>query len=343
MQAPYQARTLVDLLCRRATEQPDRPAYTFLADGAGDEAMLTYAELDCRARSIAALLQSLGGSGERVLLLYPAGIGYIAAFFGCLYAGAIAVPIYPPRQNRTLTRISAIIKDAQPAIALTTSQVLSRVSHLPARSSGLNSMRWLALEGEAIGAEDEWREQPLTGDSLAFLQYTSGSTGEPKGVMLSHQNLIYNSGLLRHFFEYTPESYCVSWLPVYHDMGLIGGVLQPLYGGFPCAFMSPASFLQRPARWLEAISRYKATISGGPNFAYDICVRKVTPEQTATLSWRLRAQITILRTPRVSMRIWISGPCSGRLRFWSSGMRACGRSSSLETASRSRDYTIGSN
>jgi len=283
MRSPYQSTTLVELLSRRAIEQPDRPAYVFLADGEGDEVRLTYAELDRLARSIAALLQSLGGNGERVLLLYPAGIEYIAAFFGCLYAGAIAVPVYPPRQNRTLARISAIIQDAQPAVALTTSQVLSRISHLLTPTGGLNTMRWLAFEGEAIGAEDEWREPPLTEDSLAFLQYTSGSTGEPKGVMLSHRNLIHNSRLLSRFFEYTPESYCVSWLPVYHDMGLIGGVLQPLYGGFPCAFMSPVNFLRRPARWLEAISRYKATISGGPNFAYDLCVRKVSPEQTATL------------------------------------------------------------
>src|SRR5262245_46531342 len=203
MQTPYQAATLVDLLRRRAIEQSDRLAYTFLADGAGDEARLTYFELDRRARSIAALLQSLGGRGERVLLLYPPGLEYISAFFGCLYAGAIAVPVYPPRNNRTLGRILNIINDAQPAVALTTSRVLSRISHLTSATGGLNSMRWLAFEGEATGAEDEWREPLLTGDSLAFLQYTSGSTGEPKGVMLSHGNLIHNSELLRRFFEYT--------------------------------------------------------------------------------------------------------------------------------------------
>ena len=288
MKKSYQPTTLVDLLCRRAIEQPDRLAYTFLADGVGDEPRLTYSELDRRARSIAVLLQSLGVSGERVLLLYPPGLEYIAAFFGCLYAGAIAVPLYPPRHNRTMARILNVIKDAQPAIALTTSQILLRASRLTASSGGLISMRWLTFDDEAIGAEDEWREPHLEGDSLAFLQYTSGSTGEPKGVMLSHQNLIHNSDLLSRFLESTPESYFVSWLPLYHDMGLIAGILQPLYVGFPCAFMSPASFLQRPARWLEAISRYKATISGGPNFSYDLCVRKVSPEQKSTLdlsSW----------------------------------------------------------
>lgn len=151
--------TLVDLLRRRAIEQPDRLAYTFLADGAGDEARLTYFELDRGARSIAALLQSLGGIGERVLLLYPPGLEYISALFGCLYAGAIAVPVYPRRHNRTLGRILKIINDAQPAVALTTSRILSTISRLASSTGGLNSMRWLAFEGETIGAEDEWREE----------------------------------------------------------------------------------------------------------------------------------------------------------------------------------------
>ena len=284
----YQAPTLVSLLRQRAMMQPNRLAYTFLADGANEESRLTYSDLDRRARSIAALLQSLDAAGERVLLLYPPGLDYIAAFFGCLYAGAVAVPVYPPRQNKNLTRIAAIVSDARPAVALTTAQILSRMTPLLAAPGDLNSMRWVSFEGEANGAECEWREQAISGDTLAFLQYTSGSTGDPKGVMLSHGNLLHNSALLRQFFEYTPESYCVSWLPVYHDMGLIGGVLQPLYGGFPCTLISPISFLQRPVRWLEAISRYRATISGAPNFAYELCVRKIGPEQISSLdlsSW----------------------------------------------------------
>jgi natural product biosynthesis luciferase-like monooxygenase protein len=289
MQTRYQPPTLVDLLCRRASEQPDRLAYSFLADGEIEERRMTYGDLDRRARSIASLLQSLNAEGERALLLYPPGLDYIAAFFGCLYAGAVAVPVYPPRQNKTLSRIAAIIADAQPAVALTTSHILAKMSPLIATDSGLNFMRWEAVEGEAGGHQNEWREQAITGETLAFLQYTSGSTGAPKGVMLSHHNLLHNSALLRRSFEYTPESYCVSWLPVYHDMGLIGGVLQPLYGGFPCALMSPVSFLRRPVRWLETISSRKATLSGGPNFAYELCVRRITPEQLSSLdlgSWR---------------------------------------------------------
>jgi natural product biosynthesis luciferase-like monooxygenase protein len=283
-----QPSTLVDLLRWRGSEQPDRLAYTFLFDGRDEETRLTYGELDRRARSIGALLQSLVSTGERVLLLYPPGPDYIAAFFGCLYSGALAVPVYPPRQNKTWSRIASIIADAQPVVALTSAQILSRVTPMLAASNSLTALRWLSAEGEANDAQSEWRECVLTGETLAFLQYTSGSTGEPKGVMLSHRNLLHNSALLCHSFEYTPESHCVSWLPVYHDMGLIGGVLQPLYGGFPCTLMSPVSFLQRPVRWLEAISRRKATISGGPNFAYELCVRKISPEQRSSLdlsSW----------------------------------------------------------
>ncbi|HKX27256.1 MAG TPA: MupA/Atu3671 family FMN-dependent luciferase-like monooxygenase, partial [Blastocatellia bacterium] len=265
--------TLVDLLRRRSL-QPNRLAYTFLGDGENEVSRLTYGDLDRQARSVAVRLQSLGAAGERVLLLYPPGLDYLAAFFGCLYAGAIAVPIYPPRPNKSMSRLTGIISDARPAVALTTPQILSRISPLLASDSRLSSMSWRVVEATADGTHDEWREPVIESEALAMLQYTSGSTGAPKGVMLSHRNLLHNSALLRHSFEYTTESYCVSWLPVYHDMGLIGGVLQPLYGGFPCTLLSPVSFLQRPRRWLEAISRYKATISGGPNFAYELCVRK---------------------------------------------------------------------
>jgi natural product biosynthesis luciferase-like monooxygenase protein len=287
-QLPDQSTTLVDLLRWRARMQPDRLAYTFLADGENEESRLTYGELDRRARSSAALLQSLGASGERVLLLYPPGLDYIAAFFGCLYAGAIAVPAYPPRKNKTMSRIAGIVEDARPAVALTTSQILSRMMPLLTTSGSLNSISWRSFEGDANGEEEKWQERVMTGETLAFLQYTSGSTGVPKGVMLSHRNLLHNSRLLSQSFDYTSESHCVSWLPVYHDMGLIGGVLQPLYGGFPCTLMSPVSFLQRPLRWLEAISRYRATISGGPNFAYELCLRKIGPEHLPSLdlsSW----------------------------------------------------------
>jgi acyl-CoA synthetase (AMP-forming)/AMP-acid ligase II len=278
-QYSYRPKTIVELLSRRAMEQPDRLGYTFLVDGEREEVRFTYGELDRRARSIAALLQSLGASGERVLLLYPPGLDYIAAFFGCLYAKAVAVPVYPPSRNKKMSRLDSIIADAGPAIALTTPRLLSRMAPLLSATGSLNGMQWQAFDGKAGGAESEWQEPVISGDTLALLQYTSGSTGTPKGVMSSHQNLLHNSALLHDSFEYTSDDHCLSWLPVYHDMGLIGGVLQPLYGGFPCTLMSPASFLQRPLRWLEAISNRKATLSGGPNFAYELGTIAVTRSQ----------------------------------------------------------------
>jgi amino acid adenylation domain-containing protein len=280
--------SLVDLLRRRALDEPDRLAYTFLVDGEADEVHVTYGELDRRSRAVGARLQSLGAAGERVLLLHPPGLDYISAFFGCLYASAVAVPVYPPRLNQTLRRLQAITVDARAGFALTTAQILSRIEPLLPQTPALAALRWLDVGDTAEGVEGAWREPSVTGGSLAFLQYTSGSTGLPKGVMLSHDNLLHNSELLRQAFEYGPDSRCVSWLPLYHDMGLIGGMLQPLRGGYPCVLLSPISFLQRPFRWLQAISRYRATISGGPNFAYDLCVRKVRPEQIEALdlsSW----------------------------------------------------------
>ncbi|HEV2763301.1 MAG TPA: condensation domain-containing protein, partial [Pyrinomonadaceae bacterium] len=282
--------TLVELLRLRAALQPDDLAFRFLLDGETEEASLTYGELERQARGFAAWLQSQVAAGDRVLLLYPPGLDYVAAFFGCLYAGVAAVPAYPPRLNRNLTRIEKIVHDAQPSAALTAPQILSRVRPLLAEREGLGALRWLATEGGPGGDASAWAEPQVSGDTLAMLQYTSGSTGTPRGVMLSHANLLHNSSLLAHSFGYTPASRCLTWLPLYHDMGLIGGMLQPLYGGFPCTIMSPAAFLQRPLRWLEAISRHRVTLSGGPNFAYDLCARRVTPAQLERLdlsSWEV--------------------------------------------------------
>lgn len=284
--------TLVEILRRRALDQPGQLAYTFLLDGETDETRLTYGDLDRQARSIGAELQSLGAIGKCVLLLYPPGLDYVAAFFGCLYAGAIAVPAYPPdpvRMNRTLPRLQAIVADAQATVALTTSPILSMAEMLIDQAPDLKALRWLATNQIANDPE-EWRDPAVGGGSLAFLQYTSGSTAAPRGVMLTHSNLVHNSALIHECFGHTPESRGVIWLPPYHDMGLIGGILQPLYGGFPVTLMSPIDFLRRPLRWLQAMSRHKATTSGGPNFAYDLCVRKITREECAGLdlsSWKV--------------------------------------------------------
>ncbi|HVX16386.1 MAG TPA: aminotransferase class I/II-fold pyridoxal phosphate-dependent enzyme [Pirellulales bacterium] len=282
--------TLVDLLERRARLQGSRTAYIFLTDGETDEAPITYAELDRQARAIAAWLQSQGLEGQRALLLFPAGLEFIAAFFGCLYAGVVAVPAYPPRMNRKLDRIQAIACDAEAKVALTTQSVLERVTPVLRQTPELERLTWLDTDSVPAGIEQSWRRPGCTSTTLAFLQYTSGSTGTPKGVMLTHANLLHNCGQIGYAFEMTRSVSGVFWLPSYHDMGLVGGVLCPLYQGALNVIMSPMSFLQRPFRWLQAVSRYRAVVSGGPNFAYDLCVRKVTPQQRATLdlsSWSI--------------------------------------------------------
>jgi acyl-CoA synthetase (AMP-forming)/AMP-acid ligase II len=286
----YEVSTWVDLLSYRAQNQSDKTAYTFLQDGETEAGRLTYKELDRLARAIAKQLQSLDATGSRALLLYPPGLEFIAAFFGCLYAGVVAVPAYPPRRNQNISRLQAIVSDAQAAVALTTTSELTNIERRFAQNRELAALRWLVTDKIASNLASDWQEPTVSRDTLAFLQYTSGSTGTPKGVMVSHGNLLHNSALIHKCFEHTPNSQGVIWLPLYHDMGLIGGVLQPLYGGFPVALMSPVDFLQKPFRWLQAISRSKSTTSGGPNFAYDLCVRKITPEQRSCLdlsSWEV--------------------------------------------------------
>ena len=275
--------TLIDVLRDRAEALPEQRAYTFLLDGESDAQHLTYGELDLRARAIAALLQSRDLTGQRALLLYPPGLDYIAAFFGCLYASVVAVPAYPPQSSRPMPRIQAIATDAQAAVVLTTSAILAQLDQRLAQAPALAALAWLATDAGATESAPLWQGPAIDGATLAFLQYTSGSTATPKGVMLTHGNLLHNSALIHQAFGHSPSSRGVIWLPPYHDMGLIGGILQPLYGAFPVTLLSPVSFLQRPLRWLEAISEYGGTTSGGPNFAYELAVRRSTPEQRAAL------------------------------------------------------------
>jgi len=287
--------SLVECVRRRAQDQPGRTAFTFLLDGEEEEVSLTYAGLDERARAVAAMLQDGGMSGERLLLIYPPGLEYVEAFLGCLYAGAAAVPAYPPRasshaQSQPLARLRAIVRDARPAAALTSRAVLAAVEPRVAQEPDMAGLRLLATDDLPSSAASGWAEPEIRPDTLAFLQYTSGSTAAPKGVMVSHGNLLANERMIRDGFGRGEDSTGVGWLPLYHDMGLIGNVLQPLYTGSPVVLMSPAAFLQRPLRWLRAVSRYRAHTSGGPNFAYDLCARKVTEEQKEGLdlsSWRV--------------------------------------------------------
>jgi amino acid adenylation domain-containing protein len=281
---------MVAVLLERAERHPERQAFVFLADGEVERERLTYGELDRRARALGDLLLRRGARTERVLLLYPAGLDFIVAFLGCLYAGAIAVPCYPPRFSRDNPRLRAIAEDCDPGFVLTTASLLGRAAEIAVAIPTLARATWLASDRVAEEGAADWREPELTRESLAFLQYTSGSTSSPKGVRVSHGNLLHNEEMIRRAFEQTEESVVLGWLPLYHDMGLIGNVLQPLYSGGTCVLFSPLAFLQQPRRWLAAISRYRATTSGGPDFAYDLCVRKIAPEQRAGLdlrSWRV--------------------------------------------------------
>ncbi|MDX6505240.1 MAG: hypothetical protein QOE29_2365, partial [Gaiellaceae bacterium] len=281
---PFEPATLVELLRWRAEHQPDELAYTFLLDGEEERAQISFAELDEKARGLAATLQELDGEGGRALMLYPPGIDYVVSFFGCLYARVIAVPAYPPRLGRPNPRIAAIVNDSTPAFLLAPDFIRAHQSSMISQNPELGSMRWIAPDADVEpAAAASWREPGAGTDTLAFLQYTSGSTGDPNGVMVSHGNLLSNLATAQSAFHYTAETIGFSWLPPYHDMGLIGGVLHPMYGGFEIVLMSPISFLQRPARWLEAISRHRATVTGGPSSAYQLCVDRVTAEERSGL------------------------------------------------------------
>jgi acyl-CoA synthetase (AMP-forming)/AMP-acid ligase II len=285
--APQDATTLLDLLTYRATAQPHDQAYIFLKDGETQTLSLTYQALDQQARAVAQWLQAHTQLGDRVLLIYPydAGLDFIAAFFGCLYAQRIAVSGHPPRNQSGWAEVTGRLEDAAASALLSTQPLLKQFQS-----------RWADQPAPPIGCATErlpptdWTPIPLSPDQLAFLQYTSGSTGQPKGVEITHASLIQNQKLLQLAFGHTHESVGVGWLPLFHDMGLIGNVLQALYVGAPCVLMSPMAFVQKPIRWLEAISRYRATTSGAPNFAYDLLARKVTEAQIAQLdlsSWQV--------------------------------------------------------
>ncbi|MBE3117180.1 MAG: AMP-binding protein, partial [Candidatus Atribacteria bacterium] len=287
--SPHQVPgNLVRVLRRHAEERPDRTAFVYLGDGLSGHPSLTYAQLDRRARAIATRLQDMGFAGQRVLLVYPPGLDFITAFLGCLYAGCVAVPTYPPHRHRMGDRFQAIAADTGSRVALSTAsaaaqfQVMTEVEK-SGQAAASSRILWLATDEIPDVLAERWNEPAIATDALAMLQYTSGSTSQPKGVMLSHANLMANIRAIHQAFGLQGEDSGVFWLPMYHDMGLVGGVLAPVFAGLTVVFISPATALQNPITWLAAISKYQATISGGPNFAYDLCVRKITDEQRATL------------------------------------------------------------
>lgn len=286
--------TLLEVLQQRADAHGARVAYTFRSEDAS-ETSLTFAELAERAKAVAVVLRELLEPGDRVLLVYPAGLDFVVAFLGCIGAGVLPVPATYPKPKRPMSRLQAIARDCNARAALTTWQTQTTLD-LARMAPELQSIRWIASDRVAPRLARQWTPPVLRPDDLAFLQYTSGSTSEPRGVMVSHANLLYNLEMIRTGFgiPWTEGSEGpgtgVFWLPAYHDMGLIGGILMPLYTGGHSVLMSPAVFLQRPLRWLKAISEHRASVSGGPNFAYELCCRKVSPTDRRRLdlsTWRV--------------------------------------------------------
>ncbi|HEX8503067.1 MAG TPA: aminotransferase class III-fold pyridoxal phosphate-dependent enzyme [Pyrinomonadaceae bacterium] len=281
--------SFVQVLRERAEATPEARAYTFLTGGE-ETAGLSFARLERRARAVASRLQRLNAKGERALLLYPPGLEYVAAFYGCLMAGAVAVPAYPPRMNRNMERLESILEDAAPRAVLTTEAVYRQLQRRFDESPHLRRLGWVVTDEVADEEAEGWADPNVGPDTLAFLQYTSASTSKPKGVMVSHGNILHNQLLMGEAVQHGPDVVAVSWLPLFHDMGLISVVLASLYNGFPCHLMSPVDFLKRPRVWLEAITRYKATFSGSPDFGFQLCVDRIGPEEREGLDlshWRV--------------------------------------------------------
>jgi 8-amino-7-oxononanoate synthase len=282
--AQRQARSLADLLEQRATEDPNRAAYTFLVDGEAEAETITYAELERQAAAIASAVREHCELGDRLVILLPPGLDFIAAFLSCSYAGVVAVPAFrptPARLGRMLPKLARIASDSGATAVLTTAALRDRVSG--GDDPELTPLAWLAVDDLPDGSGNGWQRPSVSAEDLALLQYTSGSTAQPKGVMVSQGNLLANLAFQQRHFKIDPTTEGVMWVPPYHDLGLVGGILLSLYNGNHVTLMSPWHFLQRPYRWLEALSRTRSSHTGAPNFALELCVRRTTEEERAAL------------------------------------------------------------
>ncbi|MBJ9978518.1 AMP-binding protein, partial [Pseudomonas sp. S75] len=267
---PRNPISLTHILSHWAQTKPDATAYIFLADGENETHAISYSELYRQSAGLAKKLETLGSFGDRMLMFYPSGIEFIIAFYGCLHAGLIPVPAYAPKKNSKQDRIDKIIIDCNPAAILGTSDIINRLSDAdhPLALNGLPPL--LATDSKQYTTTDLSISDRINGSTLACLQYTSGSTGSPKGVMLTHENFIRNQQFTQGNWQHDHTSDWMCWLPLFHDMGL-GNIVQTLYLGSRCILMPPEAFVQKPIRWLNAIFRYAAHTSGGPDFAYALC------------------------------------------------------------------------
>lgn len=266
--------TVVDVVLQRAAQDPDRIAYRFLEENVDDARTLTYGALALRATAVAVSLAGRAKPGDRALLAYPPGPDYVIAFYGCLLAGVLAVPTYPVKTHRSTPSLRAFARDSAAAVVLTDSATHAA---LASTDNDIADLPWQSTDQIGPAIADSWTRPELSPASPALLQYTSGSTSAPRGIIIGHDNLVANAALIGGFVGWD-HSGVVSWLPPYHDMGLFGGIVWPLLWGVESTLFSPLAFLRRPALWLEAIDVYRASVSFGPNFAYDLCVRKITGE-----------------------------------------------------------------
>jgi acyl-CoA synthetase (AMP-forming)/AMP-acid ligase II len=273
--------TLPEILHARAEHTGGQTAFIFLKDGEDEEERITYRELDEAARSIAYQLLTLSKPGERALMLFPPGLGFIKALFGVFNAAIIGVPAYPPRKNRSLERIRLMVADSGATVVLTTGEIFRTFEKNFQEVDELKTLTWIVSDDSFPDTGKELH-QPRP-EEIALLQYTSGSTGQPKGVMVAHSNIMRNCEFIRNSFGFSTKSVGVSWLPSFHDMGLVGQIFQPVYTGFPCVYMAPVSFFQKPIRWLKAFTKYSGTMGGAPNFAYDLLVDSTSAEEREDL------------------------------------------------------------
>ncbi len=287
MRSP-QADTLYDVLKYRAETQPDDPAYVFLNNGEEETSPLTYKQLHDSSVAFAARLQKMNLTGERALLIFESGYEYIVSFFGCIYAGVISVPLHPPGKNKSMSRISAISLDSDAKVILSTKEIYEELKSDCMKDEVLKKLDWLCIDDSGEDLSSSWKVPSLSSDSITYLQYTSGSTGIPKGVIVSHGNLVTNLTIIDKSHPHDEKSVMVTWLPIHHDMGLIYGMLLPFFCGYPCYYMTPQAFVQKPFRWLHAISKYRGTHNAAPNFAFELCANKIANEEKKLLdlsSW----------------------------------------------------------
>jgi acyl-CoA synthetase (AMP-forming)/AMP-acid ligase II len=282
----------VEILQWRAAETPDRLSHLLLGASEAENQSLTYGQMNSAVREMAAHLQSVAEPGERALLVYPTSLEFIVAMYACLYAGVVPIPTNPPGMNRSAQRLEAIARDARARLVLTTPEYQAAFLAEAAQFPDFAALKWVTREAVQAGGGHSLQIPNITPESLAFMQYTSGSTNIPKGVLISYRNISYNAYAIRETrkYELNDEAVILNWAPLFHDMGLLVSVFQTVIDRSPGILMSPIMFMQNPVSWLRGIQKYKATASGAPNFAYELCIHKIPVEKCEGLdlsSWKL--------------------------------------------------------